>query len=246
MQHLATTMSHVLKGTGALILGVIVLNLVACGPGEERVRLATIDKTGSSEGSDALCHKNVVSWARETYSGVEGERGQLRVSTFNIETGAAPQFRVGVDFKVDAAESSSPRRVDDAINGALDELDRKVDTELATTPSAGSTDLIATLSGLGEAAHAVHAKNVYVCSDGFDRRLQNNPTTEHARDVLAHLDRSALPDLKGVKIVFDTTSRAGREGLDAEANAAIRIFVEGLIKLSGGILVTYGSGAGTV
>lgn len=254
MQHLKTTISREMKRSlvlGPTLLsvatcGLILLILAACGVGEEKIRLATIDKTGSSEGSDVPCTNNLVAWARGAYGGADGERGELRMSTFNIDTAAAPQFNVRVDFKVDPAESSSPRRVDDAINGALDQLDRKVGKELATTPSGGTTDLITMFSGLGEAAHAVDAVDLYVCSDGFDRRLQDDPTPEHARNVLAGLDRGALPNLRGTRIVFDTTSRTGRNGLDADAVAAIRIFVEGLVKLSGGTIVSYGTGAGTL
>src|SRR4051794_92803 len=122
MRYSAYTFSTAIRRIARLMLVLIAFAIAACGPGEGTVRLATVDKTGSSQGSDALCKDNLVAWARTVYSGVEGERGELRMSTFNIETEAEPDFSVRVAFKVDPAKSSSPRRVDEAINGALDEL----------------------------------------------------------------------------------------------------------------------------
>lgn len=219
------------------------------GCGEEnsaKPRLSLFDRTGSSSGSDDLCRKNAVAWAKQNYNGIDGDRGQVRVDTFNVENDTSLDFNTGVDFEVASRDTSSPKRIEKAIQVRLDELSTKVRDLLASRPSGGSTDMIGMLAGLGEAAKAVGAEEAWVCSDTFDARLQDEPTPEKARRIVDSLDADSLPDLKGLKIVLDTSSVAGLDNLDATALAAIRLFNEQLIRRSGGQLVGYGPGAGTV
>lgn len=219
--------------------------LAACGDEEDPTRISRVDKTGSSEGSDDLCRKNLVAYAKETYEGIEGERGTMFVDTFNLETDAAPRLDTRVDFQVNDKVSSSVKRIEQTIEEKLGELDGKVEDLLATTPPGGSTDMIAMFAGLAEAAHATKAETVWVCSDGYDKRLQGNPTPAQAKKMIQSLDKDGLPDLDGIKVIFDTSTIEGRSDLDSSGLAAIRVFNEELIERSGGELVGYGTGAGT-
>lgn len=217
-----------------------------CGEDNTAKRLTLFDRTGSSSGSDDLCRENALAWAKQHYDGIDGERGQVRVDAFNVENDTSLDFNTKVDFKVEPKDTSSPKRIEKAIDARLEELSTKVRDLLASRPSGGSTDMIAMLAGLGEAAKAVGAEEAWVCSDTFDARIQDEPTPENARRVVDSLDQDSLPDLKGLKIVLDTSSAAGLDNLDATALAAIRLFNKELIRRSGGQLAGYGPGAGTV
>ena len=64
--------------------------------------------------------------------------------------------------------------------------------------------------------------------------------------VLASLRReAALPDLKSVSVIVDTSTEHGRAGLTAAEVTCLRVFMEGLIAASGGHLIAYGPSAGT-
>lgn len=223
--------------------------LAAAGCGGQTVppELTVLDHTGSSKaGSTALCAQQLLEYVRGRYVAMDGKRGEIRVDVFDRSTASEPTFPVRVTFEVPAKDQSNPTKTLEDLEGDLDTLDTELDDLRASAgPSYGGTDVATMLTSLGDAARAVGANRIWICSDVADNRLVKPITTAGAHAVLRELRTSgALPDLRGISVIVDTTSLRGRIDLDAAELSALRLFTEELVKRSGGKLIAYGPGAG--
>lgn len=240
-----------INGVGGLLLGLLLVLLAAamlgCGGGE-RVppELAVLDHTGSSRaGSTELCARQLMAYATAQYGGVSGKRGELRVDVFDPSTAAEPTFPVRETFVVPTRDQSSPDKSNAAIDGELEDLSEQLGGLRETVgPSHGGTDVVTMLTSLGEAARAIGAKRIWMCSDFADNRLTHPITHASAMEQVRQLKQQhSMPDLTNISLIIDTSSRRGRIKFKAAELAALREFARELIKGSGGSLLAYGPGA---
>jgi len=234
-----------LAAGAALTLGCGIM--AGCGAGEQvPPELAVLDHTGSSTaGSTELCARHLSDYARERYVSVTGKRGELRVDLFDAATDSEPTFPVRESFDVPATDRSNPKRTKKDLEQRLSDLDTAIAHHLQEAgPSHGGTDVVTMLTSLGEAARAVHAKRVWICSDFADNRLPNPLTRAGALAVLRTVrSQGALPDLHGLDVILDTSSTRGRIDVTAAELSALSLFAHQLVKDAGGTMLSYGPGA---
>jgi hypothetical protein len=227
---------------------VIAVAALGCGAQEDPPELGVIDHTGSSWADSAkLCEQDLGEYARARYVSVMGARGELRIGLFDSTTAADPTFPAQGKFEVPAQDQSNPGKTVEDLKGELSEFHEKVTGMLTQAGSShGGTDLVTMLTSLGDAARAVGAKRLWICSDADDNRLIRPITLASVAGVLGALRREhGLPDLHGLAVVFDTSSVHGRASLSGAELTGLRAWVEGLVTESGGVLAGYGPGAGT-